>query len=450
MTGRELIIVGGGLAGCEAAWQAAQRGIRVRLLEMRPLVSTGAHVSDRLAELVCSNSLGSNQIDRATGLLLHELRMLGSLLIRCADQTALPAGQALAVDRERFSQEVTQAILSHPNIEVCREEVKHIPETCCILASGPLTSESLAASIAHFLGHANLFFYDAISPIVEASTINMEIAFRGNRHGQEEDGDYINCPMTREEYERFVEELIRAERIQLRPFEEQIEHGVRGGKGQFFEACLPIEVLAQRGKEALAFGPLRPIGLKDPRTGRRPYAVVQLRQDNLAGTLYNMVGFQTNLTFSEQKRVFRLIPGLENAEFTRFGQMHRNTYIFSPQALKPTLQTMRRPDLFMAGQLVGVEGYAGNIATGWLAGVNASRYLMGRPLVQLPRETMIGSLIYYVTHASEKDFQPMKANFGLLPCREDEWVKNKKQRHQYFAQRSILVLQKWIREHGGL
>ncbi len=445
MRERELIVVGGGLAGCEAAWQAAQRGIRVYLYEMRPLVNTGAHVTDRLAELVCSNSLGANQIDRGTGLLLSELRTLVSLLIRCADESALPAGRALAVDREVFAEKVTQTILSHPKITVIREEIKKLPETTAVVASGPLTSESLSASIANFLGLSNLFFYDAISPIVEADTIDMNVAFRASRYDQEE-GDYINCPMNREEYENFVEELVKAERIPLRSFEETIESGVSGGKGKFFEACLPIEVLARRGKDALAFGPLRPVGLKDPRSGKRPYAVVQLRQDNLAGTLYNLVGFQTNLTFTEQKRVFRMIPGLEQAEFVRYGQMHRNTYIFSPQALKPTLQTIRRPDLFMAGQLIGVEGYAGNIASGWLAGVNAARYIRGKPLLQLPRETMLGSLIYYVTHASEKDFQPMKANFGLLPYTEEEWLRNKKQRHFYFAQRSLDVLEQWLKE----
>lgn len=441
----DLVVVGGGLAGCEAAWQAAQQGVQVRLYEMRPLVSSGAHVTDRLAELVCSNSLGANQIDRATGLLLHELRLMGSLLIRIADATAIPAGKALAVDRERFSNTVTQAILSHPNIFVVREEIKTIPKDPAIIASGPLTSPSLSNAIAQFLGQSNLYFYDAISPIVEADTIDMKIAFRASRYDQAGEGDYINCPMTKEAYERFVEELIKAERIPLRSFEEQIERGVTSGKGPFFEACLPIEILARRGKDALAFGPLRPVGLRDPKTGKRPYAVVQLRQDNLAGTLYNMVGFQTNLTFPEQKRVFRLIPGLEHAEFSRFGQMHRNTYVFAPQALKPSLQSTRRPDLFLAGQLIGVEGYAGNIASGWLAGINAARYLKGKPLLVLPRETMVGSLMYYITHANEKDFQPMKANFGLLPLGEGEWLRNKKERYQYFAQRSLNILEQWLR-----
>lgn len=445
----DLVIVGGGLAGCEAAWQAAQQGVQVQLYEMRPLVSTGAHVTDRLAELVCSNSLGANQMDRASGLLLHELRLLGSLLIRCADATTIPAGRALAVDREKFSIEVTQAVLSHPNIVVVREEIKTIPQIPAIIASGPLTSPSLATTIAQFLGQSNLYFYDAISPIVEADTIDMEIAFRASRYDQEGEGDYINCPMNKESYERFVEELIKAERIPLRSFEEQIERGVTSGKGPFFEACLPIEILARRGKDALAFGPLRPVGLRDPRTGKRPYAVVQLRQDNLAGTLYNMVGFQTNLTFAEQKRVFRLISGLEHAEFSRFGQMHRNTYVFAPQALTPSLQIIRRPDLFLAGQLIGVEGYAGNIASGWLAGVNAARYLKGKPLLELPQETMIGSLMYYITHANEKDFQPMKANFGLLPLGEGERIRNKKERHQYFAQRAHNILEQWLKEFDG-
>ncbi|RCK76055.1 MAG: tRNA:m(5)U-54 MTase gid [Anaerolineae bacterium] len=445
-----LVIVGGGLAGCEAAWQAAQRGVQVRLYEMRPLVTTGAHVTDRLAELVCSNSLGANQIDRATGLLLHELRRLGSLLIRCADTTAIPAGRALAVDRDKFSLAVTQAILSHPNITVIREEIKAIPENPAIIASGPLTSPSLSNSIANFLGQSNLYFFDAISPIVEAETIDMKIAFRASRYDREGEGDYINCPLNKEEYERFVEELIKAERIPLRSFEEQIEEGVKTGKGSFFEACLPIEILARRGRDTLAFGPLRPVGLRDPKTGKRPYAVVQLRQDNLAGTLYNMVGFQTNLTISEQQRVFRMIPGLEHAEFSRYGQMHRNTYVFSPQSLKPTLQTIRRPDLFLAGQLIGVEGYAGNIASGWLAGVNAARYLQGKPLLELPRETMFGSLIYYITHASETDFQPMKANFGLLPYVEGEWLRNKKERHHFLVQRANTILEQWLRESNVL
>lgn len=446
----DLVVVGGGLAGCEAAWQAAQQGLRVCLYEMRPLVSTGAHVTDRLAELVCSNSLGANQNDRASGLLLHELRLLGSLLIRCADATAIPAGRALAVDREKFSNTVTQAILSHPNIVVVREEIKTIPKNPAIIASGPLTSPSLSTAIAQFLGQSNLYFFDAISPIVEADTIDMEIAFRASRYDQEGEGDYINCPMNKEAYERFVEELIKAERIPLRSFEEQIERGVTGGKGPFFEACLPIEILARRGKDSLAFGPLRPVGLRDTKTGKRPYAVVQLRQDNLAGTLYNMVGFQTNLTFPEQKRVFRLIPGLERAEFSRFGQMHRNTYVFAPQALMPTLQTIKRPDLFLAGQLIGVEGYAGNIASGWLAGINAARYLKAKPLLELPRETMLGSLMYYITHAKEKDFQPMKANFGFLPLGEGEWLRNKKERHQYFAQRALNILEQWQRGFGDL
>ena len=422
-------VIGGGLAGTEAAWQLAERGIDVRLYEMRPVKMTPAHLTDQLGELICSNSLGSNLPDRAPGVLKMELRRLGSLLMRCADQSSVPAGGALAVDRERFAQLITEAIESHPRITLIREEVKQIPVGPCIVATGPLTAEALATEIASMVGEEYLYFYDAIAPMVTADTIDMSIAFRASRYGRGEDeaGDYINCPMTREEYDRFVEALLGAELIDLRAFEREDPH--------FFEGCLPVEQIARRGERSLAFGPMRPVGLTDPRTGRRPDAVVQLRQDNLAGTLYNLVGFQTNLRWGEQKRVFRLIPGLENAEFPRYGQMHRNTFLNSPVHLRPTLQAKSRDDLIFAGQITGVEGYVGNIGTGLLAGINMARLVQGQPLWELPPSTMIGALCYYVTHADPEDFQPMKANFGILPPLENP-PKGKRERQQAFAARA--------------
>ncbi len=413
----DLIIIGGGLAGSEAAWQAAEQGITVTLYEMRPNRSTGAHVSDQLAELVCSNSLGSNLPDRSSGLLKEELRRLGSLLLECAEKTALPAGGALAVDRAAFSNVVTQHIQNHPRIHIVREEIKTIPSGPTIIASGPLTSPDLAKEIQKLTGEEHLYFFDAIAPIIHFESINMEIAFRASRYEEDspDEGDYINCPLNQQEYEIFVEELLAAQRIQLREFEQGIQSGVKAGIHRHFEGCLPVEVIAQRGKESLAFGPMRPVGLRDPRTGKWPYAAVQLRQDSLAGDLYNMVGFQTNLTYAEQKRIFRTIPGLENAQFERYGQMHRNTFIASPVLLYPTLQYRNRNDLFFAGQITGVEGYMGNIATGLLAGLNAARLLQDKPLIDLPRTTMLGGLCYYISHADIADFQPMKANYNLLP-----------------------------------
>ena len=435
-----ITVIGGGLAGSEAAWQIAQSGLKVRLYEMRPTNPTGAHLSGDLAELVCSNSLGSNLPDRASGVLKNELRALNSMLLDCAEATAIPAGAALAVDREAFAKLVTEKIQNHTNIELIREEVKEIPDTPTIIASGPLTSESLSKSIAQLSGEEHLFFFDAISPIVRADTINMEIAFRASRYdkGEQEEGDYINCPFTKEGYYEFVNALKQAERIELRSFEEAIRSGVKAG--QFFEGCLPVEIIAERGDDSLAFGPMRPVGLRDPHTNKRPYAIVQLRQDNLAGSLYNIVGFQTNLKFPEQRRVLRMIPGLENAEFERYGQMHRNTFIASPKLLRPTLQHITRADLFFAGQITGVEGYMGNIATGLLAGKNLAHLIQQKKLITLPQETMLGALCYYVTHASLKDFQPMKANFGILP----ELILNKKigkrERAQLYAERAAMSL----------
>jgi methylenetetrahydrofolate--tRNA-(uracil-5-)-methyltransferase len=422
-----LIVVGGGLAGSEAAWQAAERGVTVALYEMRPHKATPAHVSDRLAELVCSNSLGSNLPDRAAGLLKAELRHLNSLVLACADATRVPAGGALAVDRELFAAEVTRNIESHPRIRLVREEVTVIPDGPAVIATGPLTSDTLAGRIAALTGQEHLYFYDALAPIVSADSIDESIAFRASRYGKGE-ADYINCPMTEEEYGRFIDALVAAERIPLRDFEQ--------GDARFFEGCLPVEVLAARGHEALAFGPLRPVGLTDPRTGARPHAVVQLRQDNLAGTLYNIVGFQTNLRYAEQERVFCLIPGLEQAEFVRYGHMHRNTFINGPRLLEPTMGFRERPGLFFAGQITGVEGYVGSVGSGWVAGVNAACFALGEEPLVLPRTTMLGALCNYASRADPETFQPMKANFGLLPPLSPP-VRNKRKRYQAYAARAL-------------
>lgn len=437
----DLIVIGGGLAGSEAAWQAAQRGLHVKLYEMRPSLQTGAHQTPYLAELVCSNSLGSNLPDRASGVLKNEMRILGSMLLECAEQASLPAGGALAVDRERFARLVTERLQNHPNIEIIREERKDIPTKPAIVASGPLTSPALSQSIAALSGEEHLFFFDAIAPVIHADSIDMNIAFRASRYGtgEQDEGDYINCPFSNDEYYSFVDALMNAERIELRSFEEAIKSGVKAG--HFFEGCLPIEIIAERGIDSLAFGPMRPVGIRDPRTGKRPYAVVQLRQDNLAGSLYNIVGFQTNLKFPEQKRVLRLIPGLENAEFMRYGQMHRNTFIASPKLLRPTLQHITRDDLFFAGQLTGVEGYMGNIATGLLAGINAARWFQAEQPLTLPVTTMLGALCHYVTHADLKDFQPMKANFGILPPLELTMKTGKRERGKAYAERALADLQ---------
>ncbi len=427
---QELIVVGGGLAGTEAAWQAAERGVHVTLYEMRPHTQTPAHSSGQLAELVCSNSLGSNLPDRASGLLKAELRRAGSLLLRCADESAVPAGGALAVDRELFAEAVSKAIETHPRIAVVRAEVKEIPATPAIIASGPLTAQALTDAIVALTGQAHLYFYDAIAPVVSAESIDMTIAFRASRYGRgiQEAGDYINCPFNKDAYDAFVAALLAAETIQLRGFEREDPH--------FFEGCLPIEQMAARSPKSLAFGPMRPVGLDDPRTGRWPYAVVQLRQDNLAGSLYNLVGFQTNLKWPEQKRVLRMIPGLERAEFVRYGTMHRNTFINAPVLLAPTMQFRTRPDLFFAGQITGVEGYMGNVGTGLLAGVNAARKLKGQPLWELPLTTMLGALCHYITHAAPQDFQPMKANFGLMPPLVPP-VRNKGKRKAAYAARAL-------------
>jgi methylenetetrahydrofolate--tRNA-(uracil-5-)-methyltransferase len=434
-------VIGGGLAGSEAAWQLAERGFEVDLYEMRPTKTTGAHLSDRLAELVCSNSLGSKLLDRASGLLKAELHLLRSLLLSCAERAAVPAGGALAVDRDLFSEQVTTAIAQHPRIRLIREEVTQIPDSPTIVATGPLTSRALSQDIARLAGEDYLYFYDALAPIVSASSINREIAFRGSRFGRGEDdeGDYINCPMTEEEYLRFVQAVRNAETIALRDFEREDPH--------FFEGCVPIEQLAARGDDTLAFGPMRPIGLTDPRTGKRPHAVVQLRQDNLAGTLYNIVGFQTNIRWGQQEQILRLIPGLENAEFIRMGQMHRNTFMNAPVLLAATMQFRRRPDLYFAGQIVGVEGYMGNVATGLVAALNLARFLTGLPQWVLPETTMLGALCHYVAHSDPKYFQPMKANFGILPDLPTH-IKSKRERGAAYAERAARDLREAISTLG--
>ena len=423
-------VIGGGLAGSEAAWQLAERGHRVRLYEMRPVKTTGAHVSDRLAELVCSNSLGSKLPDRATGILQNEMRMLGSLLMRCAQDAAVPAGGALAVDREHFAESVTGRLAAHPGIEIRREEVTSLQlDQPTIVATGPLTSPALSKAIGRLTGEEYLYFYDAISPIVRAASIDMSRAFYGNRYGRGADsaGDYINCPMSEPEYDRFVAALQTAETIELRDFERDDPN--------FFEGCVPIEQLARRGHNTLAFGPMRPVGLTDPRTGWRPHAVAQLRQDDVAGELYNVVGFQTNIRWKRQREILRLIPGLERAEFVRMGQMHRNTFLNAPALLRPTMRFRGQDLLYFAGQITGVEGYVGNIATGLLAALNLSRRLCGSEAWIPPADTMLGALCHYVTHTEPKRFQPMKANLGILPPLPVK-IKDKRERKRAYAERA--------------
>jgi methylenetetrahydrofolate--tRNA-(uracil-5-)-methyltransferase len=399
---------------------------------MRPEVMTPAHVGGDLAELVCSNSLGSNLEDRAPGLLKAELRRLSSVILACADETAVPAGGALAVGREAFSRLVTERVAGHPRISVVRQEVRTFPDGVVVIATGPLTSDALADEIAALAGRDHLYFYDAMAPIVTYESIDQNKVFRASRYGRGK--DYINCPMTEAEYDAFVEALLAAETIPLRQFEREDEH--------FFEACLPVEVIARRGRMALAYGPLKPVGLTDPRTGRRPFAVVQLRQDNLAATLYNLVGFQTNLKWGAQERVFRMIPGLERAEIVRFGQMHRNTFINSPDLLDPTMAFRTRSGLFFGGQITGTEGYVASAASGLVAGLNAARLIGGQSLWTFPPTTMIGALCRYVTTA-DGDFQPMKPNFGLLPSLEPT-PRRKRDRHRAYAERALRDLESFI------
>jgi methylenetetrahydrofolate--tRNA-(uracil-5-)-methyltransferase len=435
-------VIGAGLAGSEAAWQAAEQGAEVTLYEMRPERGTAAHMSGQMAELVCSNSLGSNLPDRALGVLKNEMRRLGSLIIRCADRHAVPAGGALAVDRDGFSAAVTEAIEGHPRITVRREEVTGLAPFLTesgnahpvIVATGPLTSPALGQAIKALAGQDYLYFFDAMAPIVAVDSVDMGVAFRQSRYdksaAESGEGDYINCPLTKDEYSAFVAAVNAAEKISLHELEQDAE------ARRYFEGCLPIEVLAMREPMALAYGPMRPVGLRDPRTGHRPYAVVQLRQDNVAGTLYNLVGFQTNIKWGDQERVLRMIPGLGQAEFVRFGQMHRNTFINSPTLLRPTLQWRDRDALFYAGQITGTEGYVGSAAGGLVAGLNAVRVGRGAAALTLPPTTMLGALLHYITHADPADFQPMKANFGLLPDL-DPPVRDKRARYTAYASRAL-------------
>jgi methylenetetrahydrofolate--tRNA-(uracil-5-)-methyltransferase len=426
-------IVGGGLAGCEAAWQCAQAGLSVELIEMRPSRPTAAHRTDRLAELVCSNSFKSKTITTAHGLLKAELEQLGSLILRTAREAALPAGEALAVDRELFAARVQEAIRTESRIELVRREQTTIPTGLAIIATGPLTSPGLTEAIVQFTGSANLAFYDAVSPIVEGETIDMQIAFRGSRYGKGNGDDYINCPLDRELYERFVDEILAATLADMHDFE----------RGLVFEACLPIEELALRGRDTLRFGPLKPVGLLDPRTGRRPWAVVQLRQDNLAATHWSMVGFQNRLKWGEQQRIFRMVPGLAQAEFVKLGFMHRNTYVNAPRLLLPTFQTTARPDLFFAGQLSGVEGYTESTASGLIAGLGAVALARGNPPPLFPAETALGSLQRYVSAADSENYQPTNIAFGLLPPLEDP-PRSKAERKRIMAERALGALSAYL------
>jgi methylenetetrahydrofolate--tRNA-(uracil-5-)-methyltransferase len=434
-------ILGGGLAGSEAAWQIANAGLDCILHEMRPSQSTAAHKSDQLAELVCSNSLKSESENTAPWLLKEELRRLDSLLLRLAQETRVPGGHALTVDREVFAREVTRAIEQNSRIELRREEVVLIPaDAITIVATGPLTSGSLAEEIGRITGTERLFFYDSISPIVDATSVDLTIAFRASRYGKSLDStdDYLNCPFDREQYERFIDALLAAEPVPAHIPEDQTP---------FFEACLPIEELARRGRETLRFGPMKPVGLVDPRSGRRPYAVVQLRQENLRAESYNLVGFQNHMRFAEQARVFRMIPGLERAEFLRYGQIHRNTYINAPALLTPTLQLRARPEIFFAGQISGVEGYVESIATGLIAGRHAAELVLGDPPRPFPRETAIGSLCAYVSGADPADYQPANITFDLLPSLDEETRHrlrhDKRARHAEVCRRALEKLDQY-------
>ncbi|MFQ3550303.1 MAG: methylenetetrahydrofolate--tRNA-(uracil(54)-C(5))-methyltransferase (FADH(2)-oxidizing) TrmFO, partial [Armatimonadota bacterium] len=403
----EIIVIGGGLAGCEAAWQIAQYGVKTTIYEMRPNKTTPAHTTSNLAELVCSNSFKSQNTSTALGLLKQEMSKLNSLLLYCAKKTAVPGGDALCVDRERFSSLVTEKISNHPNITVIREEIKDIPSNRpVIIATGPLTSDAFAESISNLAGNDNLYFFDAIAPSIEADSINYDIVFRKSRYDKGE-AAYLNCPMNQEEYYRFIDALLSAEKTKLHLEEEK--------NPLYFEGCLPIEVMAERGKETLCHGTMKPVGLTNPKTGERPYAVVQLRQENEEGSIFGLVGFQTQLKIKEQEKVFRMIPGLENAVFIKYGQVHRNTYINSPLILKASLNTKDDNMLFFAGQITGVEGYLASASTGIVAGINSLRVLNGQEPLIFPKETVIGSLLNYISTPSDKDFQPMNANLGLLP-----------------------------------
>src|SRR5262245_23662947 len=459
-----LRIIGGGLAGCEAAWQAASQGVRVTLYEMRPVRPTAVHKTDRLAELVCSNSFRGDKLDNAVGLLKEEMRRLGSLVMRAAEASRVPAGAALAVDRERFAETITTALNDHPLVTIVREEVSTIPESSerspVIVATGPLTSEALSADVARLVGSAHLYFYDAISPIVFAETIDPTKVFRASRWNRsirgagaagaleprqpacgvdDGEGDYLNCPLTRDDYDRFYDALVSAESATVHDFD----------KERFFEGCLPVEVMAHRGRDTLRFGPMKPVGLVDPRTGREPYAAVQLRQDTLAGDHFSLVGFQTQIKWGDQARVLRLIPGLEQAEFVRFGMVHRNTYINGPTVLAETWQVRRRPSLFLAGQMSGVEGYVESAASGLLAGINAAAVAKGETTSAPPRTTAIGALAYYASHANPAHYEPSNITFGILqPLTSNRAPRGKKQRNTALSERALADLSVWMSARG--
>ena len=422
-------VIGAGLAGSEAAWQIANAGVAVHLYEMRPTKKTPAHHTNQFAELVCSNSLRGNSLQNAVGVLKEEMRRMNSVIIHSADETSVPAGGALAVDRNTFSATVTEKLRNHPLITVYEEELTAFPEGITVVATGPLTSEGLAKTIKEFNGSDGFYFYDAAAPIIEKSSINFDKVYLKSRYDKGE-AAYLNCPMTKEEFEAFHKELVNAEVAPLKEFE----------KEKYFEGCMPIEVMAARDEKTMLFGPMKPVGLEDPKTGKRPYAVIQLRQDNAAASLYNIVGFQTHLKWGEQKRVFQMIPGLENAEFVRYGVMHRNSFMNSPELLEPTYQSRKDSRIFFAGQMTGVEGYVESAASGLIAGINAARLAKGEELVVFPRETAMGSMAYYITHAEGKHFQPMNANFGLFP-ELPERIRDKKLRYETLANRALESLE---------
>ncbi|MBT2637150.1 MULTISPECIES: FADH(2)-oxidizing methylenetetrahydrofolate--tRNA-(uracil(54)-C(5))-methyltransferase TrmFO [unclassified Bacillus (in: firmicutes)] len=433
MTEATVNVVGAGLAGSEAAWQLAERGIKVNLYEMRPVKQTPAHHTDKFAELVCSNSLRANTLTNAVGVLKEEMRNMNSVIISAADACAVPAGGALAVDRHEFAAHVTSRVKEHPNVTVFNEEITEIPQGPTIIATGPLTSQALSQQLKELTGEEYLYFYDAAAPIIEKDSIDMDKVYLKSRYDKGE-AAYLNCPMTEEEFDRFYEALISAETVPLKEFEKEI----------FFEGCMPIEVMGQRGRKTMLFGPMKPVGLEDPRTGKRPYAVVQLRQDDAAGTLYNIVGFQTHLKWGPQKEVIQLIPGLENAEIVRYGVMHRNTFINSPKVLKATYQFRNREDLFFAGQMTGVEGYVESAASGLIAGINAARLVNGDEPVEFPHETAMGSMARYITTTNAKNFQPMNANFGLFPDLPER-IKAKQERNEKHASRALETIQKFVK-----
>ncbi|HHK5557223.1 FADH(2)-oxidizing methylenetetrahydrofolate--tRNA-(uracil(54)-C(5))-methyltransferase TrmFO [Bacillus cereus] len=432
MTTQVVNVIGAGLAGSEAAYQIAKRGVQVRLYEMRPVRQTPAHHTDKFAELVCSNSLRANTLTNAVGVIKEEMRLMDSVIIRAADECSVPAGGALAVDRHEFAAKVTEYVKNHPNVTVMNEEITDIPEGPTIIATGPLTSPDLSAKLKELTGEDYFYFYDAAAPIVEKDSIDMNKVYLKSRYDKGE-AAYLNCPMTEEEFDRFYEALIAAETVPLKEFEKEI----------FFEGCMPVEVMASRGRQTLVFGPMKPVGLEDPKTGKTPYAVVQLRQDDAAGTLYNIVGFQTHLKWGPQKEVLQLIPGLENAEVVRYGVMHRNTFINSPNLLRPTYQYKQRDDLFFAGQMTGVEGYVESAASGLLAGINAARLVQGEEPVVLPPVTAMGSMANYITATNAKNFQPMNANFGLFAPLEKK-IKKKVERNEAYAARALETIRNFV------